>query len=171
MARKIRLPHEGEEIDRILRQTKEAVQETRTTVVAGIEITYSTCDPWPLAPLGPDMAIYDHDGNIYVARSYVQADPTRADLGAFHEHTEICHKRAGREHGDAHHLALLEELLAAKQMYNEDGLREHIHSHVFVYPDWKIPDKSAVAERLCGLLSAASPLREKLLDVFADARM
>lgn len=171
MARKIRLPHEGEEIDRLIRQTKEAVQETRTTVVAGVEVMYSICDPWPLEPLGPDMAIYDHDGNIYLARSYVQANPTRADLGAFHEHTEICHKLAGRDHGYAHHQALLEEFLAAKEVYDEDGLREYIHFRVFEYPDWKIPDKSAIEERLCELLSVDRPLRGKLLEVFREARM
>ena len=171
MARKIRLPHEGEEIDHIIRQTKEAVQETRTTVVAGVEVMYSICDPWPLKPLGPDMAIYDHDGNIYVARSYVQADLTRADLGALHEHIEICHKRAGRDHGDAHHRALLQEFLAAKQIFDEEELRAYIHFRVFEYPDWKIPDKSLVVERLCELLSAARPLRGELLEVFADARM
>ena len=171
MARKIRLPHEGEEIDRLIRQTKEAVQGTRTTVVAGVEIMYSICDPWSLAPLGPDRAIYDHDGNIYLARCYVQADPTRADLGAFHEHTEICHKLAGRAHGYAHHRALLLEFLAAKQIYDGDGLREYIHFRVFEYPDWKIPDKSAIKERLCELLLADRPMRGKLLRVFATARM
>ena len=171
MARKIRLPHEGEEIDLLLRQTKEAVQETRTTVVAGVEITYSICDPWPLEPLGPDIAIYDHDGDIYVARSYVQADPTRADLAGFHEHTEICHKLAGKDHGYAHHLALLQEFLAAKQEYDENGLREYIHFRVFEYPDWKIPDKSAIEERLCEILSTASPLRGELSEAIADARM
>lgn len=171
MDRKIQLPHEGEEIDRLIRQTKEAVQETQKTVVAGVEVMYSICDPWPLEPLGPDMAIYDHDGNIYVARSYVQADPTRADLGAFHEHTEICHKRAGKDHGFAHHQALLEEFLAAKAIYDKHGLREFVHYRVFEYPDWKIPDKNAILERLCDLLSAARPQRDKLLEVFASERM
>ena len=47
MAKRIRLPHEGEDVDRLMRQLKEAVQETRTVVVAGVEVAYSICAPWP----------------------------------------------------------------------------------------------------------------------------
>ena len=50
-----------------------------------------------------------------------------ADLGAFHEHTEIRHKLAGRSHGYAHHRALLEELLAAKQIFDKDALTAYVH--------------------------------------------
>ena len=120
MAQKIRLPHEGETVNRLLRQIKDAIVETRTAVVSGVEITYSICTPWPR---GLDDAMYDHDGNIYLPESSVRADTTRADLTAFHEHTEIRHKLAGRSHAYAHRRGLLEELLAAKQIYDEDGLK------------------------------------------------
>ena len=168
MAKRIRLPHEGEEIDRIIRQIKEAVRETRTTVVAGVEVTYSICDPWP-----PEMdpAMYDQDGKIYLTAKHLRSNPISADLTAFHEHTEIRHKRAGRAHGYAHHRGLLEELLAAKQIFDEDGLRAYVHERVFGYPDWKIPDKDSIEEKLCELLSAERPLRGKLLEVFKEARM
>lgn len=168
MANKIKLPHEGEEIDRLIRQIKEAVRETRTTVVAGVEVTYSICDPWPH---GMDPAMYDHDGNIYLPEEHVRSNPVSADLTAFHEHTEIRHKRAGRAHGYAHHRGLLEELLAAKQIFDEEALTAYVHERMSGYPDWKIPDKSAIAARLCALLSADRPLRGKLMEVFKEARM
>ena len=123
-APRLRLPHEGEEVERLLRQIEDSVQEARTTVVAGVKVTYSMCDPWPL---GLDMAMYDHDGNIYMSQSRVRSDQTRADLSAFHEHTEIQHKLAGRSHAYAHRRGLLEELLAAKQVYDEKGLKAYVH--------------------------------------------
>ena len=168
MANKIKLPHEGEEIDRLIRQIKEAVRETRTTVVAGVEITYSICDPWPH---DMDPAMYDQDGNIYLPEEHVRSNPISANLTAFHEHTEIRHKRAGRAHGYAHHRGLLEELLAAKQIFDEDGLTAYVHERVFGYPDWKIPDKDSIEEKLCELLSAERPLKGKLMEVFKEARM
>ena len=168
MGSKIRLPHEGEEIDRLIRQIKEAVREKRTMLVAGVKVTYSICDPWPQ---GMDPAMYDQDGNIYLPAEYVRSNPISADLTAFHEHTEVRHKQAGRAHGYAHHRALLLEFLAAKDVYDADGLCEYVHRRVFSYPDWKIPDKSAIKERLCELLLADRPLRGKLLHVFAAARM
>ena len=165
---RLRLPHEGEEVDRLLGQIKDAVKETRTAVVTGVKVTYSICDPWPL---GFDMAMYDHDGNIYMPESRVRSDQMRADLSALHEHTEICHKLAGRSHAYAHRRGLLTELLAAKQVYDEDGLRAYVRYRVFFYPDWKIPDKSDIEERLYGLLSADRPLRGKLIEVITKARM
>ena len=167
MARRIRLPHEGEGVDRLIRQIKEGVRETRTTVVAGVEVTYSIC-AWPP---GFDPAVYDHEGNIYLSEDYVRADPTRADLTAFHERTEVRHKLAGRPHAYAHRRGLLEELLAAKQTYDEAGLTAYVHQRVFGYPDWKIPDRDAIQERICELLSADRPLRGKLIEVIAQARM
>jgi hypothetical protein len=168
VAKKIELPHEGEEIDRIIRQIKEAVRETRTTVVAGVEVTYSICDPWP-----PEMdpAMYDQDGKIYLTAKHLRSNPISADLSAYHEHTEILHKRDGKDHGYAHHLALLEEFLAAKQMLDKEALTAYVHERVFGYPDWKIPDKSATAARLGALLSAERPLEDKLLKVLKEARM
>ena len=168
MARKIRLPHEGEEIDRLIQEIKGAVLETRTTEVTGVKVTYSVCNPWPD---GMDPAMYDHDGTIYVPESAVRSDPQRADLSAYHEQVEICYKLAGRSHGYAHHRALLHEILAAKQVFAECGWREYVHSKVFSYPDWKLPNKSVIAARLCELLSADRPLRGKLLEVFKEARM
>ena len=168
MADKIRLPHEGEEIDRIIRQIKAAVQETRKTVVAGVEVTYSVCDPWPP---GMDPAMYDSDGNIYLPDSFLRSDPTTAALAALHEHIEVIHKRAGRSHGYAHHRGLLHEFLAAKEVYDRDGLKEFIHYRVFEYPDWKIPNKSVIEEKLCELLSVDNPRRGELLEVFREARM
>ena len=168
MANRIQLPHEGEAIDRLIRQIKEAVRETRTTVVTGVEITYSICAPWPG---GMDPAMYDHDGNIYLPEEHVRSNPIYADLAAFHEHTEIRHKLAGRSHGYAHHRALLEELLAAKQIFDNDALTAYVHQTVFGYPDWKIPDRDSIKEKLCKLLSVDRPLRGKLLEVFKEARM
>ena len=137
-------------------------------MIAGAEVTYSICDPWPL---GPEQAIHDHDGNIYVAESRVRADSMRADLSAFHEHTEVCDKLAGRSHAYAHRGALLLELLAAKQIYDEDGLSDYVRYRVFNYPDWKIPDRNAIENALCELLSADLPLRGRLIEVFTRARM
>ena len=168
MANKIKLPHEGEEIDRLIRQIKEAVRETRATVVAGVEVTYSICAPWPR---GMDSAMYDQDGNIYLPEEHVRSNPVSADLTAFHEHTEIRHKRAGKEHGYAHHLALLAEFLAAKQIFDEEALTTYVHERMSGYPDWKIPDKSAIAARLCAILSAERPLKGMIMEVFKEARM
>ena len=167
-APRLRLPHEGEEVERLLRQIKDSVQDTRTAVVAGIEVSYSICDSWPL---GLDVAIYDHGGNIYMPASRVRSDQTRADLSAFHEHVEIQHKLAGRSHAYAHRWGLLEELLAAKQVYDEEGLKAYVHYRVSGYPAWKIPDKSAIEGRLRQLLSADRPLRGKLIEVFTEAQM
>ena len=168
MANRIRLPHEGEWVDQLLREIIDAVRETRTVVVAGVDVTYSVCGSWPL---GGELAIYDHDGNIYLPESYVKAHSMYADLVAFHEHIEIRHKLAGRPHAYAHRRALLEELLAAKQAYDEDGLRAYVHQRVFGYPDAKIPDKDALEERLYELLSADRPLRGRLIAVVTEARM
>lgn len=168
MAGKIQLPHEGEEIDRLIRHMKEAVVETRTTTICDTRIEYAVCDPWPE---GLDEAMYDQDGRIYLPESSVRSDARRADLGAYHEHVEICHKLAGRSHGYAHHRALLMEFLAAKQAYDKNGLKQYVHDRVFMYPDWKMPDKSNVAQGLCELLSAKRPLRRELVKVFREARM
>ena len=98
-------------------------------------------------------------------------DSMRADMSAFHEHTEVLHKLAGRTHAYAHRRALLEELLAARETYDEHGLREYVRYRVFNYPAWKAPDRSAVARELCELLLAGRPLRGKLMEVITGARM
>ena len=168
MANRIRLPHEGEAIDRLIRQIKEAVRETRTTVVTGVEVTYSVCAPWPR---GMDPAMYDHDGNIYLPEKSVRSNPIYADLTAFHEHTEIRHKLAGRPHSYAHRRALLEELLAAKQIFDKDALAAYVHKRVYSYPDWKIPDKDITHKRLCELIAVDRPLKGRLIEVITQARM
>ncbi len=168
MVKRIRLPHEGEEVDRLIQQIRDAVLETRTTIIAGAEVAYSICDPWPLEP---EPAMHDHYGNIYVPGSRFRADAMRADLSAFHEHVEVQHKRAGRSHSYAHRRALLLELLAARDIYDEDGLREYVRYRVFNYPAWKIPDRSAVVRELCELLAAGRPLRGKLIEVFTRTKM
>ena len=168
MPRRVRLPHEGEEIDRIIRQIKDAVCDTRTTVIAGAEVTYSICEPWPLEP---EPAIHDHYGNIYVPASRFASDTLRADLGAYHEHVEVQHELAGRSHAYAHRRALLMELLAARDIYDADGLREYVRYRVSIYPAWKIPDGGAVASELCELLSADRPRRGRLIEVITRARM
>ena len=86
---------------------------------------------------------------IYTFQRRCPVKPYHADLAAFHEHTEIRHKLAGRSHGYAHHRALLEELLAAKQIFDNDALTAYVHQRVFGYPDWKLPDKESIEEKLC----------------------
>lgn len=168
MATKLRLPHEGEGVEQLIRQIKEAVRETRTVEIIGVEVTYSICAPWPR---GMDQAMYDHDGNIYLPEKSVLSNPTYADLTAFHEHTEIRHKLAGRSHAYAHRRALLEELLAAKRVFDKDALAAYVHTRVFSYPDWKIPDKGAIYKRLCELIAVDRPLKGRLTEVFTKARM
>lgn len=168
MTRRIRLPHEGEEVDRLIRQIRDAVRETRTTVIAGAEVTYSICEPWPLEP---EPAIHDHYGNIYVPATRFESDSLRADLSAYHEHVEVQHKLGGRSHAYAHRRALLMELLAAKSIYYEGGLGGYVRYRVFNYPAWKIPDRSAIEKKICDFLSADRPRRGKLVEVITRARM
>ena len=168
MRKRIRLPHEGEEIDRLISQIKDAVRETRTTVVAGTEVSYSICDPWPIEP---EPAIHDHYGNIYVPARCLESDALRSDLIAYHEHIEVQHKLAGRPHAYAHRRALLLELFAAKQAYSVARLEDYVRYRVFGYPAWKIPERHAVAGEICELLSADRPLRGKLMEVINRTRM
>ena len=121
--------------------------------------------------MGPEPAIHDHCGNIYVPESRFRSDAMRADLSAFHEHVEVRHKLAGRSHAYAHRRALLHELLAARETYDEHGLREYVRYRVFSYPAWKVPDRNAVERDLCELLSADRPLRGKLIEAITRAKM
>ena len=168
MATKLRLPHEGEWVEQLIRQIKEAVRETRTVEIAGVEVTYSICAPWPP---GMDPAMYDHDGNIYLPEKSVQSNPTYADLSAFHEHTEIRHKLAGRSHPYAHRRALLEEFLVAKRIFDKDALAAYVYFRVYGYPDWKIPDRGNIHKRLCELIAVDRPLKGRLMEVITEARM
>jgi hypothetical protein len=143
--------------------------EERSTMIAGIGVSYKSCTPWPQ---GLDPAIYDEEGNIYVSHRFVEMDPDAAGLVVFHEQTEIDQKAAGRSHAYAHRRALLLQLLAAKTIFVEpERLRQFVHSHIGGYPDWTLPNKAEVAEWLYDLLSAERPLRGRLLDVIKEARL
>ena len=89
-----------------------------------------------------------------------------------HEHVEIGHKLAGRSHAYAHRRAYLAELLAAKEMFSGSGeLRQFLKRRIGGYPDWKVPDKAEVEERLYDLLKAPKPLRGRLIEVMTKARL
>ena len=79
--------------------------------------------------------------------------------------------QAGRSHAYAHRRALLQELLAAKETYDEHGLREYVRYRVFNYPAWRIADRSALESGLCELLSAERPLRGKLIEAITRVGM
>ena len=164
----LKLPHES--LREIVEQVKENVTEVRTCVVAGTEVRYMVCSPWPD---GLDAAIYDEEGNIYVAGTSVAANRDDADLTAFHEQTEIRHKLAGRAHAYAHRRALLEELLAAKQVFvgGPDQLRHFLHRRISSYPDWKVPNTQDVEDDLYSRLATESPLKGNILDVIKESRL
>ena len=168
MATKLQLPHEGEWVEQLIRQIKEAVLETRTVEVAGVEVRYSICAPWPQ---GMDPGMYDHEGNIYLAEESERSNPAYADLTAFHEYTEIRYKLAGRSHTYAHRRALLEELLAAKRIFDKDALAAYVQSRVNSYPERKIPDRDNIYKRTVELIAVERPLKGRLMEVFTEARM
>ena len=167
--KRLRLPHESDEITLLIQQMKDNVRYMRTAVVGGVEVNYAVCSPWPD---GLDDAMYDWEGNIFLPESRVRTDPTRADLTAYHEHVEIRHKLAGRSHAYAHRRALLMELIAAKQIFCQPSqLRSYVHYRAGGYPEWKVPNKEALEARLYELLVATKPLRGKLLKVITENRM
>ena len=89
-----------------------------------------------------------------------------------HEHVEIAHKLAGRSHAYAHRRALLAELLAAKELFSGPGeLRQFLKRRVGGYPDWKVPNKGEVEERLYDLLKAPKPLRGRIIEEVTAARL
>jgi hypothetical protein len=162
----VKLPH-PDIFQRALEQIRVSSMEERTRVIAGTEVRYWSCTPWPE---GMDPGIYDGEGNIYVSHRVVERDSDEADLTAFHEQTEIDIKAAARNHAYAHRRALLLELLAVKTIFLEPE-RQHrfVDSRVGAYPDWKGIDKAQVASRIWELLSAERPPRGKLFDVIKEA--
>ncbi len=120
----------------------------------------------------PDAAFYDGGGTIYVSEDLLDPDARVADLTAYHEHVEIRHKRAGRSHAYAHRRAYVEELLAAKALFAGPGeLLRYLRRRIGGYPEWKVPDPEAVAERLQGILSVDKPLRGELLRAITEHRL
>ena len=165
--KRLKLPHP--ELTDLLAVLKANVAGERTCEVNGTEVRYFICDPWPE---GADLAMYDEDGTIYLPESFANADPDRAYLVVLHEHVEITHKLAGRSHGYAHHRAYLAELLAAKDMFTGPGeLQQYVRKRIAGYPDWKVPDKADVEQRLYSLLQAPRPLRGRILEVMRKARL
>ena len=164
---KLKLPHP--ELRELVAVLEANVTRVGTCEVDGAEVHYFICDPWPE---NADLAMYDEDGNIYLPESFVNADPDFATLVVLHEHVEIGHKLAGRSHAYAHRRALLAELLAAKEMFGGPGeLRQFLKRRIGGYPDWKVPDKGAVEERLYDLLRAPRPLRGRIIEVVTRARL
>ena len=95
-----------------------------------------------------------------------------ADLTAFHEQTEIGHKLAGRSHAYPHRRVLLEELLAAKQVFEPTGgLRGFIRNRTGMYPDQKVRDKEGVEGRFYDFLTADTSRKGQLLKVITDTRL
>ena len=165
--KKLKLPH-PELID-LIEALKANVTRVGTREVDGTEVRYFICDPWPE---WADLAMYDEDGNIYLPESFVNAEPKFATLVVLHEHVEIGHKLAGRSHAYAHRRAYLAELLAAKEMFSGPGeLRQYVKRRIGGYPDWKVPNKAEVEERLYDLLQAPRPLRGRLIEVMTEARL
>ena len=166
--KRLRLPHE-ESLRPLLQRIKDNVTQARTCVIDGVEVRYMVCSSWPD---GVDEAVYDEEGNIYLPETLVRADRRRADLTAYHEKIEINHKLAGRSHAYAHRRALLLELLAAKRMVSQPAqLRRYVRERVNGYPQWKIPDRQDVEDRLYHLVVQETPPRGKILEVITESRM
>ncbi|MCY4113354.1 MAG: hypothetical protein OXG33_05350 [Chloroflexi bacterium] len=164
---KLKLPHP--ELQELVAVLKANVTRVGTCEVEGTDVRYFICDPWPE---WADLAMYDEDGNIYLPESFVSAEPEFAYLVVLHEHVEIVHKLAGRSHAYAHRRAYLAELLAAKEMFDGPGeLRQFLKRRIGGYPDWKVPNKAEVEERLYDLLQATRPLRGRLIEVMTAARL
>lgn len=146
------------------------VVKRRTAVAGDLEVTYTICSVWPD---GMDVATYDADGNIYMPESYVDADPQRADLTAFHETVETRRKLAGQSHAYAHRRAFLEEFLAAKQIFGQPELKAYVDRRVDGYPDWKFTDnqRETLKAGLFEHLAAPKPPRVKLMDVITRSMM
>ncbi len=137
--------------------------------VAGTEAPYSV---FRSGVESPDVAFYDGGGAIYVSEDLVGEDARVADLTAYHEHVEIRHKRAGRSHAYTHRRAYIEELLAAKDIFGGPGeLLGYLRRRVGGYPEWKVPEPEAVAERLHGILSEGKPRKGELLRVITEHRL
>ncbi len=164
----LRLPHP--ELVGLLDNVKRSVVEARRAAVAGADIPY-----WVFRP-DPETAVlggcYDEGGTIYVAESHAGADGRYADLTAYHEHVEIRHKLAGRSHAYAHRRAYVEELLAAKGIFEEPGeLLGYLRRRLKGYPEWKVSDPEAVAARLAQILADDRPRKGELLRAITEHRL
>ncbi|MDP9352047.1 MAG: hypothetical protein M3P51_10970 [Chloroflexota bacterium] len=163
----VRLPHP--ELAGLVEAVKRHLVGRRVASIAGTEVPYSVFRSGEEAP---DVAFYDEGGAIYVSEDLVDEDGRVADLTVYHEHVEIRHKRAGRSHAYARRWAYVEELLAAKDLFGGPGeLRRYLRRRMGGYPEWKVPDPDAVAERLHGILSVEKPLRGELLRAITEHRL
>ncbi len=161
------LPHP--EFAGMIEAIKRDVVGTRVATVAETDVSFSVFRPGEEAP---DMAFYDETGNIYVSEAVVDADVRSADLFAYHEHVEIRHKRAGRSHAYAHRRAYLEELLAAKDLFDDPGhFLGYLRWRIGLYPEWKVLDSEMVAMQLHGVLSGNKPRKGELLHVIKEHRL
>ncbi len=163
----LRLPHP--ELAGLIDAVRRHIIGTRVASIAGAEVPYSV---FRASTEAPDAAFYDGDGAIYVSEDLLDPDTRVADLTTYHEHVEIRHKRAGRSHAYAHRRAYVEELLAAKALFAGPGeLLRYLRRRIGGYPEWKVPDPEAVAERLQGILSVDEPLRGELLRAITEHRL
>ena len=165
--RRLRLPHPS--LADVIAELRSNVTGERKCEVDGLEVSYRVCDPWPDEA---DLAMYDEDGNIYLPERFEIDHPEIAYLIVVHEHVEVTHKLAGRNHAYAHRRALLAELLEAKKMFSEPGqLQTFLKYRIGGYPDWKVRDKRDVEKRLHDLLQAPRPLRGRIIEVVTEARL
>ena len=163
----LRLPHP--EMAGLINTIKRNVFTTRHGMVAATELSYAVFHPGSDTP---DLAFYDEDGTIYIPEHLVAFDERYADLIAFHEHLEIRHKLAGRTHAYAHRRALVEELLAARQIFNEPGeWQGYLQWRIGLYPAWKVPEPEQVVEQFVRLLTEDKPRKGELLQVIKEHRL
>ena len=157
----LRLPHA--DAARLISTIKCNVLATRHTVVVGSELSYAV---FRAGTDTPDLAFYDEAGTIYLPDDLVALDGRFADLIAFHEHIEIRHKRVGRAHAYAHRRALMEELLAAKQVFIEPAeFQQYIRWRIGLYPKWKILDTEEVVAQVLHVLTMDRPRKGELFQV------
>ena len=163
----LRLPHP--EMAGLIDAIKRNVVTTRRSMVAATELSYTVFHPGSETP---DLAFYDEDGRIYVPEHLVAFDERYADLIAFHVHLEIRHKLVGRAHAYAHRRALVEELLAARQILNEPGERKgYLQWRIGLYPTWKVPEPEQVVEQFVRLLTEDKPRKGELLQLNKEHRL
>ncbi len=153
----------------LINTIKGNVVTTRHGVVDTAEFSYAVFHPGSDTP---DLAFYDEEGRIYVPQRLVAFDERYADLVAFHEHLEIRHKLAGRSHAYAHRRALVEELLAARQIFNESGKwKDYLQWRIGGYPAWKVPEPEQVVEQIVRLIAEDKPRKGALLQVIKERRL
>ena len=163
----LRLPHP--EMASLLDRIRQNVIMSRQSEVLGTELTYAIFNPKSETP---DLAFYDEEGRIYVPEYLVAFDERYADLLALHEHIEIRHKLAGRSHAYAHRHALVEELLAARQIFDETVVwKDYVQWRIRLYPTWKVPDPDQIIDQFVRLIAEDKPRKGKLLQVIKEHRL